>query len=47
MKDSLHVKVDEGFVGDLVFENGEYIFSYQTQEKTDFILLTMPVRAKD
>ena len=47
MNDSLHVKVDEGVVGDLVFENGEYIFSYQTQEKTDFISLTMPVRAKD
>ena len=47
MNDSLHVKVDDLVVGGLVFENGEYIFSYQTQEKTDFISLTMPVRTKD
>ena len=47
MNDSLHVKVDDVVVGGLVFENGEYIFSYQTQEKTDFISLTMPVRTKD
>ena len=47
MNDSLHVKVDDVVVGGLVSENGEYIFSYQTQEKTDFISLTMPVRTKD
>ena len=47
MNDSLHVKVNDVVVGGLVFENGEYIFSYQTQEKTDFISLTMPVRTKD
>ncbi len=45
--DRLDVKVDSDFVGDIVFENGEYIFSYNTTKSKDFISLIMPVRSKD
>ena len=47
MKDDLRVKVENVKVGTLHFENGEYIFSYDTQKEDKFISLTMLVRAKD
>ena len=46
MKDNLNVKVYDKTVGELVCENGEFIFKYQSEDKEDFISLTMPVRAK-
>ena len=46
MKDSLNVKVYDNTVGELVCEESEYIFKYQSEDKEDFISLTMPVRAK-
>ncbi len=44
--DKLQVKVDDTFCGDIVYEDGEYIYSYKSDEKKDFISLTMPVRSK-
>lgn len=46
MSDFLNVKVDSKTSGVLSFEENEYIFSYKTEDKKDFISLTMPVRAK-
>ena len=46
MSDFLIVKVDSKTSGVLSFEENEYIFSYKTEDKKDFISLTMPVRAK-
>jgi serine/threonine-protein kinase HipA len=46
MNDFLTVKVDSKASGILSFEKNEYIFSYKTEYKKDFISLTMPVRAK-
>jgi serine/threonine-protein kinase HipA len=46
MKDSLEVNVNGKKVGNLVFENNEYIYSYTGDEKHDYISLTMPVRVK-
>ncbi|MBU0923347.1 type II toxin-antitoxin system HipA family toxin [bacterium] len=46
MSDFLTVKVDSKTSGVLSFEENEYIFSYKTEDKKDFISLTMPVRTK-
>lgn len=46
MSDFLTVKVYSKTSGILSFEENEYIFSYKTEDKKDFISLTMPVRAK-
>jgi serine/threonine-protein kinase HipA len=46
MNDFLTVKVDSKISGVLSFEENEYIFSYKTEDKKDFISLTMPVRTK-
>ena len=46
MSDFLTVKVDSKISGVLSFEENEYIFSYKTEDKKDFISLTMPVRVK-
>lgn len=46
MSDFLTVKVDSKTSGILSFEENECIFSYKTEDKKDFISLTMPVRAK-
>ncbi|MCN4145119.1 MAG: HipA N-terminal domain-containing protein [Thiohalomonas sp.] len=46
MKDSFNVKVYDNTVAELVCENSEFIFKYQSEDKEDFISLTMPVRAK-
>jgi len=46
MKDDLEVNVNSKKVGNLVFENNEYIYSYTSDDKNDYISLTMPVRAK-
>ncbi|MFA7092360.1 MAG: type II toxin-antitoxin system HipA family toxin [Arcobacteraceae bacterium] len=46
MNDFLTVKVDSKTAGVLSFEENEYIFSYKTEDKKEFISLTMPVRAK-
>ena len=46
MSDFLTVKVNSKTSGVLSFEENEYIFSYKTEDKKDFISLTMPVRAK-
>ena len=46
MSDFLTVKVDSKTSGVLSSEENEYIFSYKTEDKKDFISLTMPVRAK-
>ena len=46
MKDSLEVNVSCKKAGNLVFENNEYIYSYVSNDKNDYISLTMPVRVK-
>ena len=46
MKDSLEVNVNGKKVGNLVFENNEYIYSYTADDKNDYISLTMLVRVK-
>lgn len=46
MKDDLVVKVNDKKVGNLIFENSEYVYSYSSDEKNDHISLTMPVRVK-
>lgn len=46
MNDFLTVKVDSKTSGILSFEENEYVFSYKSEDKKDFISLTMPVRAK-
>ncbi|MCX6051039.1 MAG: type II toxin-antitoxin system HipA family toxin [Campylobacterales bacterium] len=47
MENNLLVKVQGDFAGKMVLEDGEYIFSYQTENKENFISLTMPLRTKD
>jgi serine/threonine-protein kinase HipA len=46
MSDFLTVNIDSKTAGVLSFEENEYIFSYKTEDKKEFISLTMPVRAK-
>lgn len=46
MKDSLEVNVNFEKVGNLVFESQEYIYSYSSENKNDYISLSMPVRVK-
>jgi len=46
MKNSLEVHVNSKKAGDLVFEDNEYIFSYTSDDKHNYISLTMPVRVK-
>jgi len=43
----LNVEIDNRSSGELIYENKEFIYSYKTQEKLNFISLTMPVRSKD
>lgn len=45
--DNLSLQVDNHFVGDITYENSEYIFRYSTTEPKNFISLIMPVRTKD
>lgn len=47
MNSHLKVTINEQISGNLLRENGEYIFSYDSKEKDAYISLTMPVRAKD
>ena len=47
MQDSLKVKVHNKIVGDLVYENEDYIFTYGSSDKDDFVSLTMQVRVRD
>ena len=42
----LNVKVDLNSVGKLIKENEEFIFSYTSENKKDFISLIMPIRQK-
>lgn len=44
--DKLNVKINEKFIGKLVKENDEFIFSYESENTNDFISLIMPVRNK-
>lgn len=47
MNERLSVRVDQQTIGALVRERGEFIFNYDHEiENTQFITLTMPVRAK-
>lgn len=46
MSDELHVQINGKNIGNLSFENGEYIFLYKSKDIKDFISLTMPVRVK-
>ncbi len=46
MKDRLFVNVNKHLAGKLAVEQSEYIFSYQSQNRDDFVSLTMPVRDK-
>lgn len=46
MKNNLLVKIDKKQSGILAYEDGEYIFSYDTKDKSDFVSLTMPIRNK-
>ena len=45
--DKLQVKVLGKHVGDLFYSDNEYIYDYGSDLDSDFISLTMPVRAKD
>lgn len=45
--DKLQVKVLGEHVGDLFYSDNEYIYDYGSDLDSDFISLTMPVRAKD
>lgn len=47
MQDSLKVKVHNKTIGNLVYENEDYIFTYESSNKDDFISLSMPVRVRD
>lgn len=47
MTNNLKVKVDDKPSGSINYEQNEYIYSYQTEDKNSFISLTMPVRTKD
>ena len=46
MSDDLNVNVNGHYVGRLLKENERFIFNYISQNSTDFVSLTMPVRAK-
>jgi serine/threonine-protein kinase HipA len=43
---NLNVKVDLNSIGKLIKENKEFIFSYTSENKDDFISLIMPIRQK-
>jgi serine/threonine-protein kinase HipA len=45
--DKLNIKVNDKFIGNVLLENGEYIFKYDSENFEDFISLIMPVRNKD
>ncbi len=45
--DELKVTVDNELSGELIKENNEFIFRYETDKKDSFISLIMPVRKKD
>jgi len=45
--DKLDVQIDNNLIGDIIFEDGEYIFRYTSDNKKDFISLIMPVRSKN
>ncbi len=47
MKDSLNIKINGLKSGSITLENDEYIYHYTTDNKDDFISLTMPIRTKD
>ena len=47
MQNRVEVKVNSKLVGKLLKEKNEFIYSYDTQDKSDFISLTMQVRAKE
>lgn len=42
----LDVKVQDHQAGSLVRESGEFVFNYVSQQSSDFVSLTMPVRTK-
>ncbi|RXJ78317.1 type II toxin-antitoxin system HipA family toxin [Arcobacter sp. F2176] len=44
--DKLNVKVNSNSSGNLIKEDNEFIFSYDCEEKNNFISLLMPVRSK-
>ncbi len=44
--DKLNVKVNSESIGELVKENDEFIYSYKSEDKNDFISLIMAVRNK-
>tara|TARA_R110002050_G_scaffold201982_1_gene337147 strand:+ start:1417 stop:2559 length:1143 start_codon:yes stop_codon:yes gene_type:complete len=44
--DKLNVKVNSNSSGNLIKEDDEFIFSYDCEEKNNFISLLMPVRSK-
>ena len=46
-ENKLNILVNQDKVGSLDYENGEYIFSYQSKKNKDFISLSMPIRTKD
>lgn len=46
MRDNLLVKTNNHLAGKLSFEQSEYIFSYTSENRDDFISLTMPLREK-
>jgi len=46
MNNSLKVQIHDNESGNIVIEENEYIYSYQTEDKNNFISLTMPVRKK-
>ncbi|MCP4970116.1 MAG: type II toxin-antitoxin system HipA family toxin [Arcobacter sp.] len=45
--DKLNIKVNDNFIGNVILENEEYIFKYDSENTEDFISLIMPVRNKD
>jgi serine/threonine-protein kinase HipA len=45
--DKLIVKTDGVYCGDIIYDNSEYIFSYNIDDLKGFISLIMPVRVKD
>jgi serine/threonine-protein kinase HipA len=46
MENKLFVEVEKKLVGQLTKENDEFLFFYTSEDKNDFISLTMQVRAK-
>ncbi|APC91109.1 MULTISPECIES: type II toxin-antitoxin system HipA family toxin [Francisella] len=45
--DKLQVKVIDKQIGCLIYSDNEYVFDYSSDIASDFVSLTMPVRAKD